>query len=73
MSDPAPAAAPARADSAKSKGPNYIIILIVVVIIMTNVLGMATGQIGNFLQMMKMNGGVLLALGAIFFLQRAMK
>jgi hypothetical protein len=62
-----------KGDAGKSKGPNYFMILIIVVVIMLNVLGTATGQIGNFLQMLKMNGGPLLAIGAIIFLQKAMK
>ena len=74
MTEPTAApAAPTTPAKTKSGGPNYILIAIAIGVIFINVIGMATGQIGNFFQMAKMNTGPILALVAFYFLYKASK
>lgn len=44
--------------------------ILVVVLVMLNVLGMFTGQLANFLQVVRFNGAVFLALGALWYLTK---
>lgn len=49
----------------------WLIILLIVVFL--NVIGAATGQLGNFFSMLKFNTPILLIIAAIIFINKAMK
>ncbi len=46
--------------------------ILLIVLVMVNIIGMLTGQIGGFLQMLKFNGGVIMAGAALFFIAKGL-
>ncbi len=49
----------------------FAIAALIFLVLTLNVIGMLTGQIGGLFQMLKLNGGVVLAiLAAVFFLKK---
>ncbi len=46
--------------------------ILVIVLVFANVLGVFSGQLNTFLQVLKFNGGVLLAVGGVYFISKAM-
>ncbi len=53
-------------------GMAWGIAILVIVLVMVNVIGSFAGQLNTLLQVMKINGGVLLALAGIYFIGKAM-
>lgn len=67
-----PPAATSKGGSDTKLGPVGILIIVLVVVFF-NVIGMLAGQIGDFLQMMKFNTGILLFVAAAVFVFKGMK
>lgn len=59
------------AASGSKLGMAWGIAILVIVFVFANVLGMFAGQLNSFLQVMKINGGVLLAFAGVYFLAKA--
>jgi hypothetical protein len=75
MGDPvhsAPAAV-AAAPAAGSKPGPWTWVLIFFIVVISNIVGVATGQINGFLQMIKWNLGTVLAIVAIVAIFKATK